>query len=113
MIGDLGRQILNLARQFGRMFLDRFAQQPQGARRRGDRDRPAIVTKLPLHGMRGVVDLFADPIFAAIDERRRLERRLRDIARSEEHTSELQSLMRITYAVFCLKKKHKPKKEIK
>src|SRR3546814_10591096 len=34
-------------------------------------------------------------------------------ARSEEHTSELQSLMRISYAVFCLKKKnekHKPYK---
>src|SRR3546814_10366635 len=32
------------------------------------------------------------------------------LARSEEHTSELQSLMRISYAVFCLKKKknHKP-----
>src|SRR3546814_4035175 len=30
---------------------------------------------------------------------------LRWIARSEEHTSELQSLMRISYAVFCLKKK--------
>src|SRR3546814_4994668 len=29
------------------------------------------------------------------------------IHRSEEHTSELQSLMRISYAVFCLKKKHK------
>src|SRR3546814_1548348 len=29
--------------------------------------------------------------------------------RSEEHTSELQSLMRISYAVFCLKKKKKPK----
>src|SRR3546814_6952085 len=30
--------------------------------------------------------------------------------RSEEHTSELQSLMRISYAVFCLKKKkHKPR----
>src|SRR3546814_2246032 len=28
---------------------------------------------------------------------------------SEEHTSELQSLMRISYAVFCLKKKKKPK----
>src|SRR3546814_2909033 len=28
-----------------------------------------------------------------------------DSARSEEHTSELQSLMRISYAVFCLKKK--------
>src|SRR3546814_9720141 len=29
-------------------------------------------------------------------------------ARSEEHTSELQSLMRISYAVFCLKKKNIP-----
>src|SRR3546814_5206673 len=29
----------------------------------------------------------------------------RDAMRSEEHTSELQSLMRISYAVFCLKKK--------
>src|SRR3546814_3738071 len=28
-----------------------------------------------------------------------------DLERSEEHTSELQSLMRISYAVFCLKKK--------
>src|SRR3546814_2518869 len=34
-------------------------------------------------------------------------------ARSEEHTSELQSLMRISYAVFCLKKKkHTIKKHI-
>src|SRR3546814_3679408 len=30
-----------------------------------------------------------------------------EITRSEEHTSELQSLMRISYAVFCLKKKTK------
>src|SRR3546814_1478176 len=30
-----------------------------------------------------------------------------EISRSEEHTSELQSLMRISYAVFCLKKKKK------
>src|SRR3546814_2521722 len=40
----------------------------------------------------------------------------RDALRSEEHTSELQSLMRISYAVFCLKKKkhkkYKTKKEI-
>src|SRR3546814_9894155 len=32
-------------------------------------------------------------------------RRQGGLARSEEHTSELQSLMRISYAVFCLKKK--------
>src|SRR3546814_8725221 len=35
----------------------------------------------------------------------RAEAAHRDRARSEEHTSELQSLMRISYAVFCLKKK--------
>src|SRR3546814_2050338 len=32
-------------------------------------------------------------------------------ARSEEHTSELQSLMRISYAVFCLKKKNTTKRQ--
>src|SRR3546814_4873550 len=45
-------------------------------------------------------------------------RHLRDVlavygdTRSEEHTSELQSLMRISYAVFCLKKKQKKKDTI-
>src|SRR3546814_3767778 len=33
--------------------------------------------------------------------------------RSEEHTSELQSLMRISYAVFCLKKKKQKKRDTK
>src|SRR3546814_5948094 len=42
--------------------------------------------------------VLADLPTASLTERRRLER-------SEEHTSELQSLMRISYAVFCLKKK--------
>src|SRR3546814_3202205 len=41
----------------------------------------------------------------AIALRARVARRRVAIARSEEHTSELQSLMRISYAVFCLKKK--------
>src|SRR3546814_3397627 len=36
-----------------------------------------------------------------------------DGQRSEEHTSELQSLMRISYAVFCLKKKKTLKEKIK
>src|SRR3546814_7458122 len=39
----------------------------------------------------------------ALDEAVAIYRR--DFQRSEEHTSELQSLMRISYAVFCLKKK--------
>src|SRR3546814_8683078 len=36
---------------------------------------------------------------------RQVEQHLEGHLRSEEHTSELQSLMRISYAVFCLKKK--------
>src|SRR3546814_7182627 len=35
--------------------------------------------------------------------------RIETLARSEEHTSELQSLMRISYAVFCLTQKHQTK----
>src|SRR3546814_4067070 len=43
----------------------------------------------------------------AAGDRQRLERTIGGVGaiRSEEHTSELQSLMRISYAVFCLKKK--------
>src|SRR3546814_1467378 len=42
---------------------------------------------------------------SAYDRRRRKQPTHRE--RSEEHTSELQSLMRSSYAVFCLKKKNK------
>src|SRR3546814_5483602 len=45
-------------------------------------------------------DLAPDAYLAAVGRHRS-----RRHARSEEHTSELQSLMRISYAVFCLKKK--------
>src|SRR3546814_7782991 len=67
---------------------------------------------------RGVVDIKSDQIGRRADGDPRLDaERLRaagkrageepraDRRRSEEHTSELQSLMRISYAVFCLKKK--------
>src|SRR3546814_3846470 len=43
------------------------------------------------------IDAAAEIVAAEADDR--------DAERSEEHTSELQSLMRISYAVFCLKKK--------
>src|SRR3546814_9724649 len=42
----------------------------------------------------------------AVEPRHAVDRE-RGMGRSEEHTSELQSLMRISYAVFCLKKKNK------
>src|SRR3546814_3030125 len=47
-------------------------------------------------------DQFLQLLFAA---RLLRESGARSVQRSEEHTSELQSLMRISYAVFCLKKK--------
>src|SRR3546814_10798968 len=43
----------------------------------------------------------------AVDRRDREQCVVASEIRSEEHTSELQSLMRISYAVFCLKKKEK------
>src|SRR3546814_5201923 len=50
----------------------------------------------------------SDPRWKGADSRsfvRHCNELLRERGRSEEHTSELQSLMRISYAVFCLKKK--------
>src|SRR3546814_6128592 len=49
----------------------------------------------------------ATTAFALLSLHREVERKplFRSLYRSEEHTSELQSLMRISYAVFCLKQK--------
>src|SRR3546814_7271893 len=46
------------------------------------------------------------PVVLSQQEMQRLLRNVSGVERSEEHTSELQSLMRISYAVFCLKKKN-------
>src|SRR3546814_9846498 len=48
----------------------------------------------------------APPAPAVLGRHRSRPRSARCAGRSEEHTSELQSLMRISYAVFCLKKKN-------
>src|SRR3546814_3333712 len=48
-----------------------------------------------------------DPIGVAARDLGECLRLQLEVMRSEEHTSELQSLMRISYAVFCLKKKNK------
>src|SRR3546814_5423780 len=61
----------------------------------------------PLPGNRGLM-LVGPTLIAHGSERQKLllaPTRRADILRSEEHTSELHSLMRISYAVFCLKKK--------
>src|SRR3546814_5601200 len=50
---------------------------------------------------------FARPAAPYLNRKRRIQVRPCIDKRSEEHTSELQSLMRISYAVFCLNKKKK------
>src|SRR3546814_3890645 len=49
--------------------------------------------------------LIGDGVIAAQSLYAEMARHSAPVLRSEEHTSELQSLMRISYAVFCLKKK--------
>src|SRR3546814_10236297 len=61
----------------------------------GQQQRVAIARAL---AMQPDIMLFDEPTSALDPEK---------VNRSEEHTSELQSLMRISYAVFCLKKKKK------
>src|SRR3546814_4383818 len=84
--------------------------QPRPLRRGGQRlaGRPAVarpgeqcrmVAEDPVQGAAGLPERRPGRLAAGV----RAE--LLRAARSEEHTSELQSLMRISYAVFCLKKK--------
>src|SRR3546814_3823260 len=67
-----------------------------------------IADKLGIDHSRRVQDLSDAEVLQireAIDADHTVEGDLRRQTRSEEHTSEPQSLMRISYAVFCLKKK--------
>src|SRR3546814_8143952 len=52
-----------------------------------------------------VAEHIVEPFLARCADADAVERHAAIVGRSEEHTSELQSLMRISYAVFCLKKK--------
>src|SRR3546814_8171463 len=78
-----------------------FKQVQSRSRRHGvcDRDDLVVARRLVDQGL-------CEDLGVAGRARRRLGLRPGDdVERSEEHTSELQSLMRISYAVFCLKKK--------
>src|SRR3546814_10252940 len=75
--------------------------------RRSDKRRCGLGRRAACRLRAGIVtgNRFAGRGFAC----RSRQRSQRTGLRSEEHTSELQSLMRISYAVFCLKKKKKTK----
>src|SRR3546814_6904897 len=91
-----------------RMFLGQFPDQEDAEadsrhQRQGDDHRiaePVMVPPDVQHDLEGT-----DP------EDQQGKADIVDGQRSEEHASELQSLMRISYAVFCLKKKKKKTKE--
>src|SRR3546814_7440814 len=77
------------------------------AERRGD-ILGAVTVDLADEAQRQVQLLVALPARRRDPVHRRDQRGADGTRRSEEHTSELQSLMRISYAVFCLKKKKQP-----
>src|SRR3546814_1412211 len=69
-------------------------------------DRDAPVTQALLRTFPGVSVVAVGDIVSQVGELLgQMSSAIVAAARSEEHTSELQSLMRISYAVFCLKKK--------
>src|SRR3546814_3304417 len=90
--------------QFARVF-DR--QQP--LMRRNELDQPFRERRLSRAGRAGNQDILAalDRLLEKFDVLPCVEQIAQFNIRSEEHTSELQSLMRISYAVFCYKKNNK------
>src|SRR3546814_9836588 len=74
-----------------------------------DYGMPALLQRFaPAYTVVDVVDDHRTWPGVSVADKQRLGDNYRDLlagARSEEHTSELQSLMRISYAVFCLQKK--------
>src|SRR3546814_9578571 len=94
--GDLGRQALVAESRTDRQ--NGGGQRPALRRSRGTTDDPPD-QEIHYHGP-GITQIY--PLWP-------LSRLADKQIRSEEHTSELQSLMRISYAVSCLKKKKKNK----
>src|SRR3546814_5440200 len=76
-----------------------------GLRRRRFRWSPAATETRPESGRAGADHGRAQPRATRLPARQKTAVHLRIPSGSEEHTSELQSLMRNSYAVFCLKKK--------
>src|SRR3546814_3958447 len=70
----------------------------------------AVATRAGDSDMRAAGAYWASRADMACGRPDKVQGHLQTAARSEEHTSELQSLMRISYAVFCLKKKQSKKR---
>src|SRR3546814_9668900 len=91
-------------RGMGREFLDQIGEFPFGAAT----DQRAVLDRADPGRIIAAIFHAAQPVDEAIRHLILADDSDDSAHRSEEHTSELQSLMRISYAVFCLKKKKKP-----
>src|SRR3546814_6477016 len=89
---------------------ERTTEESSVVQREGGREVRRPVTLYSLDAILAVGYRVRSP--RGVQFRRWATTALKDYLRSEEHTSELQSLMRISYAVFCLKKKNTRQKKI-
>src|SRR3546814_7864056 len=90
-------QVRDMHQRLG-LFLDRADQMRMAVAERIDRDARSEIEE--------AAAVVGNQIDALASHRPHVAPRVDGHERSEEHTSELQSLMRISYAVFCLKKKN-------
>src|SRR3546814_4661871 len=94
----------SVAGEFGRVGLSRIADRAQRRHELLDHRQAAVARRrLRVAGDEALDD--------AVFQRVEADHGQAPARRSEEHTSELQSLMRISYAVFCLKKKNSEKQQ--
>src|SRR3546814_8030109 len=103
-LSDRSRRPVRYANQLPEQIERLIVEAKQGKPHWGARK----IRELLVRRLNGDVRIPAKSTVHAVLDRHGLVKRAKE--RSEEHTSELQSLMRISYAVFCLKTKKKRRK---
>src|SRR3546814_8466479 len=101
---DIGIHCFNIESEYELELVDATARLMNKRARIALRVNPDVDAKTPPYISTGLKN---NKFGVDIASAERLYRRTATMDRSEEHTSELQSIMRLSYAVFCLKNKKK------
>src|SRR3546814_5615099 len=104
-ISDWSSDVCSSDLHFRLLFRSIISEGAHGPRRPAPRADPSFAAEHLAFGRDEQFDRLSVAVLALDFIERASVRLSGDLLRSEEHTSELQSLMRIPYAVFCLKKK--------